>query len=395
MTWARLDAARAKPVRRVVGLISGTSADGIDAVLAEIEGAGASTRARTLAFLTQPYAPDVRDAVLTLRDRSATEVCRWNVVLGELFAEAALAVVAKAGLRREDVDLVGSHGQTIVHLPRHAPGADPRRGAMTLQIAEPSVIAERTGAPVIADFRPRDAAAGGEGAPLVPWVDWLTLRPERGARLVQNLGGVANVTLVTQRPEEIVAFDTGPANGPIDAAVALVTSGAQSFDREGRLAAAGRVDADLVAELLGDPWFDRPPPKSASRETWGEPFVAGLAARRRDLAGADLVATMTEFVARSVADAYARHLPRGSVADGFGDVVVSGGGVHNPVLMRRLRELLAPLPVRSSAELGIDPDAREALAFAVLANETLHGEPGNLPRVTGAARRVVLGKIVP
>ncbi|MCE9635676.1 MAG: anhydro-N-acetylmuramic acid kinase [Planctomycetes bacterium] len=388
MSWARIDAARAKPARLVVGLISGTSADGIDAVLSEIRGSGRGTIATTLAFRTVPYPDDVRAAVLGLRDLSATDVCRWNMLLGERFAEVALAVIAQAGRASADVDLVGSHGQTIVHLPRSG-GVS----AATLQIAEPCVIAERTGIPVVADFRPRDVAAGGEGAPLVPWVDWLTLRPASGSRLVQNLGGIANVTLVTQDPDDVTAFDTGPANGPIDAAVAVATGGARHYDEGGRLAAAGRVDGKLVEELLRDPWFDRAPPKSASRETWGEPFVAALAGRRPDLSGADLVATLTEFVARSVVDAWRRHASAG-VAAGAADAIVSGGGVHNPVLMGRLRALAAPVTVRSSADVGMDPDSREALAFAVLANETVCGGTGNLPRVTGASRRVPLGKIV-
>lgn len=384
----RLEEARAKPSRLVVGLMSGTSADGIDAALVRIEGAGAATRVETIAFVSRPFAPAVRATILELRERPATDACRWNVELGELFAAAALEVVAKAGLRPEDVDLVGSHGQTIVHLPRSGDG----RGAATLQIGEPCVIAERTGLPVVADFRMRDVAAGGEGAPLVPWVDWLTMRPPAGERLVQNLGGVGNVTLVTQEPEGVVAFDTGPANGPLDAAAFLTSGGRLTRDDGGRLAAQGRIDENEVRALLGHPFLERSPPKSASRETFGEPLVAGLARRRPDLSGPDLLATLTEFVARSVAHAYERHLPADREVV---DVVVSGGGVHNATLMARLRRLLEPLPVRSSAELGIDPDAREAVAFAVLANETLFGNAGNLPRVTGARWPVVLGKLVP
>lgn len=381
MTFERLARARAKPARIVVGLMSGTSADGIDACVARISGDGRSTRAESLAFRTTPYPADVRGAVLRLHDGSAADAARWNMRLGESFAAAALDVVARAGMTADDVDLIGSHGQTILHLSREA----------TLQIAEPCVIAERTGVPVVADFRQRDLAAGGEGAPLVPWVDWLTLRPESGARLVQNLGGVANVTLVTQDPADIVAFDVGPANAPIDAAASIATRGAAPFDAGGRLAAAGRVDHALVAEILRrDDYLRRPPPKSASRERWGEGAVAAFFAMRPHLDGPDLVATVTEAVARGLVEGYRRFLPMDTVTD----VVVSGGGVHNGTLMGRIRELLAPLPVRSSAELGIDPDAREALAFAVLANETLHGNPGNLPAVTGAVRPVVLGKIV-
>jgi anhydro-N-acetylmuramic acid kinase len=370
-----------KPRRLVVGLMSGTSADGIDAALVRIEGSGPGTRVETLAFVTVPYAPEVRNAVLRLAAARARDLACWNFRLGEAFGRAALAVIRKARRTPRDVDFIGSHGQTVVHLPPRA----------TLQIAEPAVIAETTGLPVVADFRVRDVAAGGEGAPLVPWVDWLLLRPERGSRLAQNLGGVGNVTLVTQRSQDVVAFDTGPANAPIDAAVRLATDGLHAFDPRGRIAASGCVDEAVVRRLLRHPYFRRPPPKSLDRDTFGAPLAARLARARADSGGADVVATLTEFVARSVADAVARHLPR----EGLVDVVVSGGGVRNRTLMRRLAQLLAPLPVRSSAELGIDPDAKEAIAFAVLANETICGHPGNLPRVTGARHAAVLGKIVP
>jgi anhydro-N-acetylmuramic acid kinase len=232
-------------------------------------------------------------------------------------------------------------------------------------------------------------AAGGQGAPLVPLVDWLLLRPRRGVRLAQNIGGVGNVTLVTPRRADVVAFDTGPGNAPIDAAAAIATRGRAAFDAGGRLAAAGRADERAVRRLLRHPYFRRAPPKSLDRDTFARATAEDLSRR---LCGPDLVATATEFVARSVADAYARHLPRATRAAA---VVVSGGGVRNPVLMRRIAELLAPVPVRSSAELGIDPDAKEAVAFAVLADLSIAGRPGNLPRVTGARHPVVLGKFVP
>jgi len=378
----RLLAARDRPHRIVVGLISGTSADGIDACVARIAGAGATTRATTLRALTVPYPDDVREAVLALHHGTAADAARWDVRLGERFAAAALAVLEAAGMTPSDADLIGSHGQTILHLP------DERA---TSQIGDPAVLAERTGLPVVADFRRRDLAAGGEGAPLVPWADWLTLRPESGSRIVQNLGGVANATFVTQDPGDVLAFDVGPANAPIDAAAALASGGRLRCDLGGRLAAAGHPDEALVGRLLReDEFLRRAPPKSASRERWGEDAIATFAAANPGLAGPDLVATVTEFVARALVDGHRRFLP----LDRVGDVVVSGGGVHNPALLGRIAELLAPLPVRSSAALGIDPDAREALAFAVLANETLHGNPGNLPRVTGARRAVPLGSIV-
>jgi anhydro-N-acetylmuramic acid kinase len=380
-TFARIAARRE---RVVVGLMSGTSADGIDAAVVRIRGRGDARRVETLASLTVPFAPRTRAAIHALASAGAAEIARWNADLGALFGEAALRVVAKARLTVRDVDAIGSHGQTVVHLP-------PRRGGRgaTLQIGEPCVIAEVTGLPVVADFRTRDMAAGGHGAPLVPLVDWLLLRPRRGVRLAQNLGGVGNVTLVTPRRDGVLAFDTGPGNAPIDAAAAIATRGRAAFDEGGRLAAAGRADERAVRGLLRHGYFRRAPPKSLDRGTFALATAEHLARR---LSGPDLVATATEFVARSVADAYARHVPGAARA---ADVVVSGGGVRNPVLMRRLAELLAPVPVRSSADVGIDPDAKEAVAFAVLADLSIEGSAGNLPRVTGARRPVVLGKFVP
>jgi anhydro-N-acetylmuramic acid kinase len=376
-----------RPDRLVVGLLSGTSADGIDAALVRIHGSGRATRVETVAALTETYADPVREQVLALASADVSTIARWNVELGEAFARAALAVIAAAGLRPGDVHLIGSHGQTVAHQPRTRD-----RNAATLQIGEPCVIAERTGLPVVADFRMRDVAAGGEGAPLVPWVDWLVLRPTAGARLAQNLGGIGNVTLVTQDPDGVIAFDTGPANAPLDAAATLLSGGARRHDDGGREAALGRVDENELAALLTHPFLAQAPPKSADRATFGEGFVRRLSQRRPDLSGRDLLATLTEFVARSIAASYGDHLPPGVQPV---DVVVSGGGVHNHTLMERLRKLLHPLPVRTSAQVGIDPDAKEAVAFAVLANETLHGHAGNLPRATGARWPVVLGKIVP
>lgn len=380
-TFARIAARRE---RVVVGLMSGTSADGIDASVVRIRGRGDALRVETLASLTVPFEPRTRAAIHALAFGDPVDVACCNFGLGALFGQAALRVIAKARLRVGDVHAIGSHGQTVVHFPPSL-GA----GGATLQIGDPCVIAEVTGLPVVGDFRVRDMAAGGQGAPLVPLVDWLLLRPRRGVRLAQNIGGVGNVTLVTPRREDVIAFDTGPGNAPIDTAATIATRGRASFDAGGRLAAKGRADEREVRRLLRDPYFRRRPPKSLDRETFGPETVERLARRLR---GPDLVATATEFVARTIADAYARHVPGASRA---ADVVVSGGGVHNPVLMRRLAELLAPVPVRSSAEVGVDPDAKEAVAFAVLADLSIAGEAGNLPRVTGARRPVVLGKFVP
>ncbi len=383
----RLEELRRRSELLAVGLMSGTSADGIDAALVRLRGSGPSTEVETLAFLTRAFPPTLRDRLLALADAPAHELCRWNVELGEQFAAAALAVIERAGLEPAAVDLIGSHGQTVAHQPRRE-----GIGAATLQIGEPCVIAERTGLPVVADFRMRDVAAGGEGAPLVPWVDWLLLRPRAGVRLVQNLGGIGNVTVVTQEPADVLAFDTGPANAPLDAAAALLTDGRETRDADGALAARGHVDENEVQALLRHAFFHRSPPRSADRATFGERFVGTFVARRPDLSGPDVLATLTEFVARSVAVSLREHVPQGVQPT---ELVVSGGGVHNATLMGRLARAVRPLPVHTSARYGIDPDAKEAIAFAVLANETLHGHAGNLPRATGARWPVVLGKIVP
>ncbi len=381
---ARILALRTRPVRRVIGLLSGTSADGTDAALVEIEGAGLATRARLVAFESRPFEPALRARLHDARRASAERLCELNVIMGEVFAAAALGVAAKAGLAREDIDLVGSHGQTISHMP----GSAFPVGA-TLQIGEAAVIAELVGAPVVCDFRVRDVAAGGEGAPLVPLADFYLFRQPGRVRALQNLGGIANVTIVPDDLAALLAFDTGPGNMPLDAVARAASGGVDGYDRGGARAARGTIDAKVVTELHTLPFFDRPPPRSTGREEFGDAWLAPLHGRfagRLD----DLQATMTRFVAETISRAYARwvKLP-------LDEVLISGGGVHNATLMAHLTELLAPVPVRSTAEVGLDPDAKEAVAFAILANETVHGLPGNLPVATGARGPRVLGKLVP
>jgi anhydro-N-acetylmuramic acid kinase len=382
---ARLLELRSVSPRRVVGLISGTSADGIDTALVELDGAGETTRARLLDFRTRAFDADLRARVLALKDAGTDELLRAHYRLGEEFARAALDVIEDARRAGTMVHLIGSHGQTARHHPR---AAAPGGRAETLQLAEPAVIAERTGLPVVADFRPRDVAAGGEGAPLVPLVDWLLFRRAGVTRACLNLGGIANVTVVTERLETVRAFDLGPANMPLDLVVHAWTHGAETFDRDGARAAAGRVDPQLVAELLRHPFLALPPPKSTGREAFGDGFVRPLLPR---YAGreADLLASLTRFVAESVATGIRRW-----VRQPIDEMLVSGGGARNRTLMAALGAALAPVPVRSLDSVGMDPDAKEAVAFAVLANETLFGHPGNLPGATGAAGPRVLGKIV-
>jgi len=413
----------------VIGLMSGTSYDGVAAALAAIRGTGLATRAELRAFATFPFPPAVRRAIAEVSSPATgtvDRVCRANVLLGELFAEAAIAIARRAGVPLRRIALIGSHGQTIHHLPGEKRGRSTfsskklnvpfSRLAATLQIGEPCVIAERTGVTTVADFRPRDMAAGGQGAPLVPYVDYLLLRHRRRGRLVLNLGGIANVTHLPPacRAGDVLAFDTGPGNMLLDALVSLFTHGRRTYDRDGAMAARGTVSDPLLRWLLRHPYLRRKPPKSTGREAFGVPFArevllrvtgedrlkAGLQTKAGafgvpplgGLTPADILATATAFTAESVADAWRRFVaPRGRVDE----VVASGGGCHNRTLMRRLADAFAPIPVLTSDEFGTPVDAKEALAFAILARETLAGRPGNLPSATGAARPVVLGKIVP
>jgi len=376
-----------KEEKLIIGLLSGTSADGIDAALVRVRGHGLATEAETIAFRTEPF-PDVhRNRILDLRSADAETICRYNFILGELFANAALKVLDDAGIALDAVDLVGSHGQTVVHIPRGAH----EKGA-TLQIGEADVIAERLGVPVVSDFRTRDVAAGGEGAPLAAYVDYLLFRRERSPRLTLNLGGIANLTLVSETIEEVFAFDTGPANMPMDEAVRLITHGEEHFDRDGKRAADGRVDQNLLAKLVSHPYLALPPPKTTGREMFGADFVLPLLRSKGVSTAHDIIATLTAFTAHSIARAITEFvLPRQQPLE----MLVSGGGVHNPVLMMHLRQLLPMMAVRTLDEVGIDPDAKEGLLFAILANETIHGNPNNLPGATGARWPVVLGKISP
>lgn len=377
--------------------MSGTSLDGIDAALVEIDDPAAGTGAddppawRLLGFRTTPYRHARREEIhACLLEGDPASLARLHVRLGDWFAEAALEVCDTAGIDPGTVDLIGSHGQTVWHQP-------PRAGirGSTLQLGDPATVAERTGIDVVSDFRARDMAAGGEGAPLVPWADALFFAGDH-PRVLQNIGGMANLTRIPPRGAggEIVAFDTGPGNALIDRAVELATNGAESFDRDGRWARRGTVDDALLAALLDDPYFRRPPPKSTGRETYGRLYVERLVADRRPAgagAWADLIATLTALTARTIGEAVARWAPPGE----GGELVVSGGGALNPALMDRLRDAVAPVPVRTSEVLGIDPEAKEAFAFAALAWAHAVGRPGNIPAVTGARGPRVLGSWTP
>ncbi|HWE63613.1 MAG TPA: anhydro-N-acetylmuramic acid kinase [Chloroflexota bacterium] len=380
---------------RAVGLISGTSMDAIEAAAVEIDD-GSSLRVQLRAHCTVPYPSEVRAGLLALcraDDGRALDASRLTMVLGELFADAAQMAVARAGWRAEEVHLIGSHGQTTVSDMTDGTLAG-RRTYATLQLAHPAVIAERTGITVVADFRARDIAAGGRGAPLVPMLDVLLYAVPGRARVLLNLGGIANVTLIpaSNDPAQVIGFDTGPANMPLDALMRLTTQGSETFDRDGGHAAQGRVDQDLLCSLLAHPFVQALPPKATGSEDFGEAYVARLLAEHSGLSRADLLATLARFAAEAVAAAIRRWFPNGEQPD---DVVASGGGIHNATLMGYLTEALAPIRLRTLDEIGGQAGAKEAIAFAVLGYLTLRGRAGNLPSVTGAAHPVPLGSITP
>lgn len=370
--------------------MSGTSLDGIDVAVVDINGPG---RIRTIAFRTTPYSDAVRQALLAVSNTEThtASIARLHFLLGELYARAVRDTCRRAGVALESVELIGCHGQTIFHegTPSDVLGT---KTASTLQIGEPSIIAERLGIPVVADFRPRDIAAGGSGAPLVPFVDYLLLRSEKKGRVALNIGGIANLTAIPPgaKPEQVFAFDTGPGNMVIDALVAHHTRGKQRLDRGGAIAHSARVDRVLLQELLAAPYYRRRPPKSAGREQYGVEFVDRLL--KSGLSLPDLIATATALTAATVAGAIRKFVrPRMPVDE----LIVSGGGAHNREIMNHLAALLPQTAVATSADYGIDIDAKEAIAFAILAYRTWRGKASNLPAATGARRQVVLGKIVP
>jgi anhydro-N-acetylmuramic acid kinase len=354
---------------RVAGLISGTSLDGIDVAVVDVD----LPALTTVALKCFPYPAEVRSAILAISNAPAhtAQIARLNFLLGELFAEA----VKSCGVPLGTIELIGSHGQTIFHEsePIELFG---RSVASTMQIGEPAVIAERTGIPVVADFRPSDIAAGGKGAPLVPFVDYLLFHHETIGRVALNIGGIANITVIPAGagPERVIAFDTGPGNMILDGLTG-------SYDRDGALARSGRVNTELLGRLLSDPYYRKSPPKTAGREQYGKEFLATLP----KLPLNELAATATELTVQTIAHAIGRY-------DGIIEVIVSGGGAHNTFLMERLRAALRA-ELKTSADFGIDVDGKEAIAFAILACETWQRRPSNLPSATGARRPAILGKI--
>jgi len=357
-----------------LGLMSGTSCDGVSAAVARFPGRG---RVQLIAHRTDPYPSAVSTLLHHSRDLSTSQLSQINMLLGELFALTALRLLRQARLHPRSITVIGSHGHTMYH------GPDDRIPS-TLQLGEPAVIAERTGIPVVADFRPRDIVAGGQGAPLIPFFDDYCFGGGP-PRTLQNIGGIANVTLVG-RGLTPIAFDTGPGNGLLDAVVRRATRGRQRFDRDGGLAARGRVDERALRRLLGEPYFHLPPPKSTGPEFFNEQWLRPVWSARSRISLPDRLATLTRLTARSIADSYRRFLPVQPR-----EVIVSGGGCRNRTLMRDLRHALAPTPVRLIDSYGVPAQAKEPAAFALLAWRAWRRQPNHLPSATGASAARILG----
>jgi anhydro-N-acetylmuramic acid kinase len=380
----------------VAGVMSGTSADGINVALVRVT-TSSRNRAGTpslhfLAHAEYPYPKPVRRAVLTAMNStqaSVAELARLNFLLAELYAEAVLATQRRFHLKAE---LVGCHGQTIYHQGEPARFLG-RKLAVTWQTGEGAIVAARVGVPVVSDFRPADMAAGGKGAPLVPFLDFLLYRNDRVGRIVQNIGGIANLTAIPAGAsfKRVLAFDTGPGNMLIDAVTERLFS--TPYDRDGRIAGSGTILDLVISDVLRGAFFRRKPPRTAGREEFGREFAQAFIRRCGRVEKRDVVATATALTAKSIVDALRRFVVRGTRA--YRDFIVSGGGASNPTLMAMLANQLRPLglQIRSSDEFGLPCEAKEAAAFALLAFQTWNRKPSNVPSATGAKRPAILGKI--
>jgi anhydro-N-acetylmuramic acid kinase len=382
----------------VLGMMSGTSADGIDVALARISGAPPKLSAKLLGHTSVKFPPSVRKEILRVAEQqpvSAGALSQLNFRLGEIFGDAAMAACRKFHVSLRRISLIGSHGQTIFHQGKPVKCLG-RPTASTLQIGEPAIIAELTGITTVGDFRPADIALGGQGAPLVPYADYVLYRHEKLGRISLNLGGIANITVIpaAAKPEQVFAFDTGPANMVIDALVSRFTRGRKHFDKSGRLAMRGRHMPLLMKELRKDPYLELPPPKSTGREYYGRTYVERLIAlgRKHHARPNDLINVATHFTASSIVYAIRRFvLPTHKITQ----LIISGGGARNALVCALIAAWLTPFDIKviSSSDFGIPTEAKEAFAFALLAYETFHQRAANLPSATGARGPAILGKI--
>lgn len=379
-----------------VGLMSGTSLDGIDAALVEINELDDGLSLDLVAFLTMPFSDAVREQIVACCDVNTADIERvsaMNMVLAEWFSSAALEVIDKAGLRTEDVLLIASHGQTVFHQPIPVE-IDGEKVTSTLQIGDISVIAERTGVMTVGDFRPHDMAVGGEGAPLVPYADYMLFKEEDFGRVLVNIGGIANITVISAGlvEEGVMAYDTGPGNMIIDAFVSYATDGEQTYDENGDMARRGTIHGGWLARLMQHDYFIQDAPKSTGREMFGEHYASALwkDADVYGLSAVDKIATVTALTARTIADEIDKYITSGVVEE----ILISGGGRFNSTLLERIRiQLPDGVKMMPTDEIGMPADAKEAMIFALLGYQCWHKRPNNLPAATGADKPVVMGKI--
>ncbi len=369
---------------KVLGMMSGTSVDSVDGAIVEIVGNGFDLDVKLLFFGSYPFPDRLRDRILramSLESSNVQLLCELNFELGKFYADAAQHFVESSGIKPE---LVANHGQTVYHIPRRL--APRGHTPSSLQIGEPSFTALRLGVPVVSDFRPADIAAGGEGAPLVPMADFILFRDSKVSRSIHNIGGISNLTYLPAdgTVENIIAFDTGPGNTLIDNA--MIKLFGVPFDRDGKIADRGKVHRKILERLMQYDYFKMPPPKSTGREEFN---LDNLPEEIWQLPGEDIIATLTAFTAESIAHAYKKFV----IPHGLDEIFVGGGGANNITLMRMLKERLAPIRIEPLSKLGLEPKAREAVAFAILGYMTLNGLPNNVPSATGASKSVVMGKL--
>jgi anhydro-N-acetylmuramic acid kinase len=386
----------------VAGIMSGTSLDGIDVAIVRIDGCGIDAKVKLLHFESFSYEEEVREKLKQLCSIDHSNVallCGMNFAIAERFADAVVSTAAAAGMKMEEIDLISTHGQTVWHIPV-ADEADPYLPKSTLQIGDLSVIAKRTGRVVVGDFRTADMAVGGQGAPLAPYGDFIMFRDAAKGRILQNIGGIGNCTAIPAQgtdatmssASELIAFDTGPGNMIMDQVVYELSEGRLTYDADGAWAARGQVHAELLEEMLAHPYFAQLPPKTTGRELFGKAYTASWlkSALERGLAHEDIVATATAFTAHTIARAYKDFIfPHCVIAE----VIVSGGGARNHTLLSMMQKLLPEQAILTSDELGVSGDAKEAILFALLGNDCIHGVPNNLPSATGAERLTVMGKL--
>ena len=388
----KIDRLAKKGQLRVCGLMSGTSADGVDVAVIDIS----DSSVRVVEFDTYPYPVEVRKAIFDIFEKKAAlieDICHLNFVIGEVFADSIIKLCKNKNISISSIDLIGSHGQTIFHNPKGKRFGN-KQIRSTLQIGEPSVIAHRTGITTAADFRPKDMAAGGQGAPLVPYTDYFLFKDKLRSRAIQNIGGIANVTYLPANCslQQVRAFDTGPGNMIIDHLVSLITNGKQKYDRNGKTASQGNVNKNLLNQMLKHPFFKLKPPKTTGREEFGSEFSERFfqKAIQENITNEDIITTATALTAESIARSYNSFLPK--IPD---EMLLCGGGSRNKTHVKMLQEKLREVKILTTDEFGINSDAKEAVSFAVLAYATIKGRTNNVPGATGAEKELILGKIVP